>query len=196
MHIQDEDWTIEEAIPANSAEFLKTKSLVLKMRKVEKMNPNDIWFSLPTISNEFPELIEMTNQADFDINIHEDDYRQREFLNVSSLPVVEQEFVGIKDIWENQSKKSDDYTLFKTCFVRKSIGSPNLTIPFQKLQNLLHNNSFGQVITEHVQKSINRLRAANFVLHFTKFFSRSAATPKKFGSFKTKFSRSRSIMKI
>jgi hypothetical protein len=146
MHIQDEDWTIEEAIPENSTEFIKTKSLVLKMRKVEKMNPNDIWFSLPTISNEFPELIETTNQTDFDINIHEDDYRQREFLNVSSLPVVEQEFVEIKDIWENQSKKSDDYTLFKTCFVRKSIGSPNLTISFQKLQNLLHNKSFGQVI--------------------------------------------------
>lgn len=146
MHLQDEDWNIEEAIPENSSEFIKTKSLVLKMSKVEKMNPNDIWFSLPTISNEFPQLIEIKTQTDFDIHIHEDDYRQREFLNVSSLPFVEQEFVGIKDIWENQSKKSDDYTLFKTCFVRKSIGSPNLTIPFQKLQNLLHNKSFGQVI--------------------------------------------------
>lgn len=149
MHIQDEDWNIEEAIPENATEFIQTKSLVLKMRKVEKMNPNDIWFSLPTISNEFPQLVEMTNQTDFDITTHEDDYRQREFLNISSLPVIEQEFVGIKDIWENQSKKSDNYTLFKTCFVRKNIGSPNLTIPFQKLQNLLHKNSVGQVIIDN-----------------------------------------------
>lgn len=146
MHLQGEDWNIEDAIPENSLEFIKTKSLVLKMRKVEKINPNDIWFSLPTISNEFPQLIEITTQTDFDIHIHEDDYRQREFLNVSSLAVVEQEFVGIKDIWENQSKKSDDYTLFKTCFVRKNIGAPNLAIPIQKLQDLLHNNSIGQVI--------------------------------------------------
>jgi hypothetical protein len=149
MHIQDEDWNIEEAIPENATEFIHTKSLVLKMRKVEKMNPNDIWFSLPTISNEFPQLVEMTNQTDFDITIHEDDYRQREFLNISSFPVVEQEFVGIKDIWANQSKESDNYTLFKTCFVRKNIGSPNLTIPFQKLQNLLHKNSVGQVIIDN-----------------------------------------------
>lgn len=146
MRIQDKDWIIEEAIPENATEFIQTKSLVLKMRKVEKMNPNNIWFSLPTISNEFPQLIEMTKETDFDIHIHEDDYRQREFLNIRSLPVVEQEFVGIKDIWENQSKKRDDYTLFKTCFVRENIGAPNLTIPFQKLQNILHNNRIGQVI--------------------------------------------------
>ena len=146
MHLQDEDWNIEEAIPENSSEFIKTKSLVLKMSKVNKMNPNDIWFSLPTISNEFPQLIEITTQTDFDIHIHEDDYRQSEFLNVSSLAIIEQEFVGIKDIWENQSKKSDDYTLFKTCFVRKNIGEPNLTISFKKLKDLLQNNSIGQVI--------------------------------------------------
>lgn len=149
MHIQDEDWNIEEAIPENATEFIQTKSLVLKMRKVEKMNPNDIWFSLPTISNEFPQIVEMTNKTDFDITIHEDDYRQREFLNISSLSAVKQEFVGIKDIWENQSKKSDNYTLFKTCFVRKNIGSPNLTIPFQNLQNLLHKNSVGQVVIDN-----------------------------------------------
>ena len=146
MHIQGEDWNVEEAIPENATEFIHTKSLVLKMRKVNKMNQNDIWFSLPTISNEFPQLIEMTNQTDFDITIHEDDYRQREFLNISSLPVVGEECVGIKNIWVNQSKKSDNYTLFKTCFIRENIGSPNLTIPFHNLQNLLHRNSVGQVI--------------------------------------------------
>lgn len=168
MHLQEEDWTVEQAIPENSSEFINTKSLVLKMRKVEKMNPNDIWFSLPTISNEFPQLIEITTQTDFDIHIHEDDYRQREFLNVSSLAVVEQEFVGIKDIWENQSKKSDDYTLFKTCFVRKNIGAPNLTIPFKKLQDLLHNNSIGQVIVnDNVLKNGFSIKTENTIFFGT-----------------------------
>ena len=54
MHLNDEDWSIEEAIPAHSKDFLQSKNLTLKMRKVEKMNPNDIWFTTPTISNEFP----------------------------------------------------------------------------------------------------------------------------------------------
>lgn len=146
MHIQDNDWTVEEAIPENSTDFIKKKSLVLKMRKVEKMNPNDIWFTTPTISNEFPQLTEKITETEFDISIHEDDYRQNEFLNQSSLPKIEEEFDGIKGIWANHSKKSGEYTLFKNCHVRKTIGSPNLTIDFTELKSLLKCSSVGQVI--------------------------------------------------
>ncbi|MBS0646798.1 MAG: hypothetical protein JSR97_09465 [Verrucomicrobia bacterium] len=146
MNIQDNAWNVEEAIPENSIDFIKTKNLVLKMRKVEKMNPNDIWFTTPTISNEFPQLTEKIKETEFDISIHEDDYRQNEFLNQSSLPKIEEEFNGIKDIWTNHSKKSDEYTLFKNCHVRKTIGSPNLTIDFNELKSLLNCDSVGQVI--------------------------------------------------
>ncbi|MBL7974994.1 MAG: hypothetical protein JNJ85_08780 [Candidatus Kapabacteria bacterium] len=146
MYIQDNEWIVEEAIPENSTEFIKTKSLVLKMRKVEKMNPNDIWFTLPTISNEYPQLTQKTKETEFDISIHEDDYRQNEFLNQTSLPKIEEEFIGIKDIWNNHSKKNDDYTLFKNCHVRKTIGSPNLTINFNELKSLLNCSSIGQVV--------------------------------------------------
>lgn len=146
MHIQDTNWTIEEAIPENSIDFIKTKNLVLKMRKVEKINPNEIWFTTPTISNEFPQLIEKTKETEFDISIHEDDYRQNEFLNQISLQKIEEEFKDIKAIWSNHSKQSDDYTLFKNCQVRKTIGSPNLTINFSELKSLLNCNSVGQVV--------------------------------------------------
>ncbi|GAA3566785.1 hypothetical protein [Snuella lapsa] len=146
MHIQDNDWNVEEAIPVNSADFVKTKSLILKMRKVEKMNPNDIWFTTPTISNEFPQTTTKTTETEFDIFIHEDDYRQKEFLNMSSLSQVQEEFNDIKEIWTNHSKKSEDYTLFKNCHVRKIIGSPNLRINFKELQTLLKCHSVGQVI--------------------------------------------------
>lgn len=146
MHIQDADWIIEEAIPENSIEFLKSKSLVLKMRKVEKMNPNDIWFTTPTISNEFPQTKPITKESDVDINIHEDDYRQKEFLNVNSLPEITEEFKAIKEIWCNHSKKGGEYTLFKNCHVRKTIGSPNLSIDFNEMKIFLNCNSVGQVI--------------------------------------------------
>ena len=146
MHIQDADWNIEEAIPKNSIDFIKTKSLILKMRKVEKMNPNDIWFATPTISNEFPQTKPKTKESDLDINIHEDDYRQKEFLNVSSLPQIKEEFKAIKEIWSNHSKKNEEYTLFKNCHIRKNIGLPNLSIDFNEMQTLLNCNSVGQVI--------------------------------------------------
>ncbi|MBN8667251.1 MAG: hypothetical protein J0M30_07060 [Chitinophagales bacterium] len=110
------------------------------------MNPNDIWFTTPTISNEFPQLSQKTKETESDIFIHEDDYRQNEFLNQSSLPKIEEEFNGIKEVWANHSKKNDEYTLFKNCHVRKTIGSPNLKVNFNELKALLNCNSVGQVI--------------------------------------------------
>ncbi|MGD8780755.1 MAG: hypothetical protein PVH88_17550 [Ignavibacteria bacterium] len=146
MHIQGGDWIVEEAIPENSVDFVKTKNLVLKMRKIEKINPSDLRYSLPTISNEFPQTTATIEQTDYDIQIHEDDYRQNEFLNLSSQHLVEKEFLGIKDIWENHSKKSDEITLFKNCHSRNTIGKPNLTIDFEELKSLLKCNSVGQVL--------------------------------------------------
>jgi hypothetical protein len=137
MHIQDIDWNVEEAIPENSVDFVKSKSLVLKMRKIDTINTKDVWFSLPTISNEFPQTVATAHQTEFDIHIHEDDCRQKEFLNVSALSLIEEEFIGIKNIWENDSKKSEDYTLFKNCHVRNVIGSPGLAINFNELKTLI-----------------------------------------------------------
>lgn len=126
--------------------FGLNKKTEQQTEKVEKMNPNDIWYSTPTISNEFPQIIPKTTETECDIFIHEDDYRQNEFLNASSLRQVQEEFNSIKDIWTNHSKKSEKYTLFKNCHVRKIIGSPNLKINFNELKTLLNCNSVGQVI--------------------------------------------------
>lgn len=126
--------------------FGRAKKTEQQTEKVEMMNPNDIWFTTPTISNEFPQLTEILNETEFDIFIHEDDYRQNEFLNQNSLPKIEEEFNSIKDIWNNHSKKSDEYNLFKNCHVRKTIGSPNLTINFNELKALLNCKEIGQVV--------------------------------------------------
>lgn len=126
--------------------FGRTKKTEQQTEKVEMMNPNDIWFTTPTISNEFPQLTEKIKETEFDIFIHEDDYRQNEFLNQNSLTKIEEEFIAIKDIWANHSKKSDEYTLFKNCHVRQTIGSPNLKISFDELKSLLDCKEIGQVI--------------------------------------------------
>jgi hypothetical protein len=126
--------------------FGRSKRIEQDSEKIEMMNPNDIWFTTPTISNEFPLIIPKTTETEFDIFIHEDDYRQNEFLNANSLTQVQEEFNGIKEIWTNHSKKSEEYTLFKNCHVRKIIGSPNLKINFNELKTLMRGNSVGQVI--------------------------------------------------
>jgi hypothetical protein len=146
MHIHEDEWKVVEAIPENATDFTRTKSLVLKLRKLEKMATNDIWFTTPTISNEFPQTVAITERSGSDIHITEDDYRQKEFLNRNALPLIEEEFTGIGDVRKNHSRQNDGYTLFKNCHVRKVIGLPDLTISFSKLKQLLNCSSAGQVI--------------------------------------------------
>jgi hypothetical protein len=128
--------------------FGRSKKINQENEKSNIMDPNDLWFSTPTISNEFPQTSPKTKDTEFDINIHEDDYRQHEFLNSSALLAIELEFKEIKEIWDNHSKKTEDYTLFKNCHVRKTIGLPNLSINFSELKTLLKFNSVGQVIID------------------------------------------------
>lgn len=126
--------------------FGRSKKTQPDTDKIVTMNPNNIWFTTPTISSEFPQLTPKTKETEFDIFIHEDDYRQNEFLNESSLAQIQEEFKGIQVIWINHSKKSDEYTLFKNCHVRKTIGLPNLKVSFKELKTLLNSNQVGQVI--------------------------------------------------
>ena len=117
-----------------------------KTQNTEQISLDDIWYSTPTISNEFPQTIPLKSTSENDTEIHEDDYRQIEFLNLTSQSLVEQELIGINAIWENQSKKNEDYTLFKKCHVRSTIGSPNLTISIDELKSILKTSNSGQVI--------------------------------------------------
>jgi len=146
MHIQEKEWTVDEAIPENSTDFIKTKKLVLKLRKIEKINLQDALFTLPTISNEIPQTTDRSLYNDFEVSIHEDDWRQNEFLKTSSFPLIDIEILKIKEIWRNESKKVDDkFTAFKSCHVRSTIGEPALSVDFDELRNLLNCNKIGSL---------------------------------------------------
>ena len=146
--IRDSEWLVEEAIPSHSSDFIRTGNLVLKVIPIKNVPVEDILFTMPTVSNEFPQTVESARRTDADVFITKDDYRQNEFLNVGSLALVEKEFEGIKNIRENHIVKAEQYTGFKNCHVRSIIGVPDLAIPFETLQSVLHTDSVGQVIIE------------------------------------------------
>ena len=144
MHIQEKEWSVDEAIPTNSTDFINTKKLVLKLKKIEKINLQDVLFTLPTISNEIPMTVDKCSYNDFEVQIHEDDWRQNEFLKTSSFPLIDMEVSKIKDVWENESKKLDDkLTAFKKCHVRSTIGEPVLSIDFGEVRKILNTNQIG-----------------------------------------------------
>lgn len=146
MHVKDIEWSVEEAIPTKSIDFIKTKQLTLKMRKIEYINPKDLLFTLPTISNELPSTIQNALFNNFELVIPEDDWRQDEFLNQSSFPLVEIEVKNIKNIWEKNKKEVDaPFNAFDKCHVRETIGEPNLNIDFDKLKQLLNVDKIGSL---------------------------------------------------
>lgn len=138
LNLQGQDWAITEADPMHSKDFIETGSLKLKLQKIAKVDPQNILYTLPTISNEFPIIADTSAFDNFNTNFYEDDWRQREFLNSSSLLHVEIEIEEIKKIWRDHSKKVEgDFKAFTKIHVRRNIGLPGLNIDFKNLQNLL-----------------------------------------------------------
>ena len=138
MDLGEDKWSVVSATPPNKSEFSKSKSLILKMNKVEMMNPNDINFSLPTISAELPAVVETGLFSGDAFNLREDDWRQNEFLPKSSLDKIEIEVTSIKEIWENHSKQIDEnFSIFSKMHVRDSIGIPSVNISLYELSKVL-----------------------------------------------------------
>jgi len=146
---EDEEWTVVEADPVNSIDFTLSKSLKLKLQKVEKFNPKEILYTLPTIANELPDICDNSRFDSFRKTFHEDDWRQREFFNKSSIALVEIEINAIKKIWSNHKKKvGDNLNTFDKVHVRSTIGLPDLDIDFKKLQGVLAINQIGSAFID------------------------------------------------
>lgn len=124
--------------------FGKNKRQNDKVAQPESVNINDILFTIPTLSNEFPLISQSPLKADFDTCIFDDDWRQNEFLNFSALPLIEVEIEKIKEIWHNHSRKVDEQlTAFTQCHIRGTIGTPNLQVALAELFGVLGNLEMG-----------------------------------------------------
>lgn len=150
MHLNGEDWSVVEAIPPNSIEFLESKELVLKVSRVEYINPNDILFTVPTISNEIPRLTQSSIYSEPNYSIIEDVWRQNEFLDKTSIPLIEIEVNKIENIKLNESDTSNpELTGYKNCHVRDSIGIPQLNLSLSELKTILKTESIGSLKMNH-----------------------------------------------
>lgn len=139
------DWSIEDAEPKTSEEFIASGELTLKMRQLKKVKTDDILFSLPTISGSIPTDVSRAAQFnDFVFTMHEDNWRQYEFLNKSSFPLIDLEFDKIKEIKTSHTKAVDDsLTAFTKCHLRTTISNPDLSIDFEQLKEVLKTNELG-----------------------------------------------------
>ncbi|EAY31294.1 hypothetical protein [Microscilla marina] len=145
LNMGGSDWSIEDAEPKMSEEFIATGELTLKMRQLKKVKTDDILFSLPTISGHIPTDISKTAQFnDFIFTMHEDNWHQYEFLNKSSFPLIDLEIDKIKEVKTQHTKTVDkSLTAFTKCHLRTTINTPDLNIDLNKLKELLNATEVG-----------------------------------------------------
>lgn len=139
------DWSIEDAEPKTSEEFIASGALTLKMRQLKKVKTDDILFSLPTISGHIPTQVSKAAQFnDFVFTMHEDNWRQYEFLNKSAFPLIDLEIDKITEVKTQHNHAVDDsLTAFKKCHLRTSINHPDLSLHLNKLKQVLNISEIG-----------------------------------------------------
>jgi hypothetical protein len=105
------------------------------LAEIAKLPPGDLLFSLPTISNDCGQAVGdvLPNLGLF--QIHEDDWRQIEFVSETHKRAVEQELTDIRSIWEKERAGVG----FKRVHVRKRIPEPlpGITISLEELRGYL-----------------------------------------------------------
>jgi len=127
MSIQGHNWEVIEARPMTSSEFVTSGNLILFLRKVQikSMPPGDILYSIPTLCNEIPGISEGTSKLGKQVlEIHEDDWRQIEFVPMELEEAVNIDMAKIEYIYKESSKKLDSYTAFTDVYVRERLQQP------------------------------------------------------------------------
>jgi hypothetical protein len=86
-------------------------------------------YSLATTTNELPDLTDSSLFNDFIVEIHEQDWRQTEYLPAGLLPAIQEEMAAIEEILfpEDESEISSG---FDKIHIRR-LGRYNLSILFQ-----------------------------------------------------------------
>jgi hypothetical protein len=119
LSLGDVEWSVESATPPTRAEYERTKTLVLHLRKIERVDPKSILFSLPTIENTSPAAGGDPTIGD-ELVMHEDDWRQLELISLVHEDILDEELDAIADVRLNHAAGVG----FKKIYVRSRIPHP------------------------------------------------------------------------
>ncbi len=136
MHLGDQDWSVVRAEPSTSAEFTKSGHLTLTLSRVQTLPIKDILFSLPTISNEIASRSQIPKTDQSALEMHEDDWRQIEFVSKELIVSINSEVTEIRRVIESGMNKSG----FEKCHVRQGLSSPLPELKFDVVASIFSQN--------------------------------------------------------
>lgn len=145
MRLEGQEWEVKEAIPANAADFIQSGQLVLKLARIGMVNLDELLYTLPSIADRLPQLVDVPPFAGPLLSITEDDWRQAEFLDKSVFPLIDMEIERIQDIWDNHCVPGAEITGFKQCVTRDIVGDQEMELNYSILCNLLDIRNPGSI---------------------------------------------------
>jgi hypothetical protein len=118
--IADKKWSVVRAEPVTKAEFARTCRLRVYVVPLTSMPPGELLYSLPTISDDIGEGEGSTPPDDTVFQIHEDDWRQIEFVAQTYKREMDLEFGDIRKVYDERKPSGG----FVGVHIRKRIPSP------------------------------------------------------------------------
>lgn len=133
MHIGEQPWQVVKAEPVTAEEFSKSGKLTLTCAMIEYVSDKGVLYSLPTINDETPATGELAPEQNV-FTLHEDDWRQNEFVSDVHIETINIELRAIMSIYQNHQEEAG----FSKLHIRKAIKSPlDTTFTIDKLKQYL-----------------------------------------------------------
>ena len=118
LNLGKDDWQVVEASPATSAEFIARGALTLRLKKLQKIDPKDLLFSLPTIADPVPQPV--PGDGEPLLKLHEDDWLQLELVPAEIEPRLESDLLAIRRVLEHERQGAG----FKQLHIRNAVRVP------------------------------------------------------------------------
>jgi hypothetical protein len=100
LDIAGAKYVVLRAVPESKADFSRTKRLDVTVRKLETVRPSQLLFSLPSVCGAaLPESLDARPSGEI-VTLHEDDWRQCEFVSVLHHRMIAEELASVRRIHE------------------------------------------------------------------------------------------------
>jgi len=98
LQLAGDHYFVVQAEPQTKTEFARTKRLTVSLRKVEAIDPKKILFSLPSICGAALPVVSAGAGTGDIVTLHEDDWRQCEFVADGLRQDISVELAGVRRI--------------------------------------------------------------------------------------------------
>ncbi|WP_326796816.1 hypothetical protein OG946_16260 [Streptomyces sp. NBC_01808] len=141
LDLGGEPWAVVRAEPPTAAQFLRSGSLVLTLRRIQPVDPQELTYSLPTIFDPLPPAEDSTGPGEHFV-IHEDGWRQAEMVSRQLAGQAEAEMRAIREIFRQHSRvigeDASSVRVFDRIHLRRTPTAPISTeVSLRRLSELL-----------------------------------------------------------